>query len=497
MTTCKIAAALENTESQQTRSIINVLATDPTTPINKAAELLAPYVGSKVTSIDVINHREGICECGPSDMLNAITAATIDGFHRDAASRDRRFTHPTGWEPRVKMDPDGDVSEVVSYPVREGTEYDAALHETLNSMGVGLRPDQEAYIVEIKTGQDWFRGEQGEDAVTRPSIRLRWNVRFKSTTAEALDQNEMENLWAQADKISKKARPAIATTNRALLVSIADWQIGQADGDGLRGQVRRAARIGATIKAEQARLKKAGTPVDSIYLIGLGDIVEGCDGFYANQAYTVQADRREQVKIARRLLLKIVTAAAETGCQVVVTGVAGNHGEHRSRGKMFTTPADNDDLAILEQVYDIIDGRPGYENVAFSIPNDRLVATLAIYDHVIAYTHGHVFPSGGGAAAKSAKGWWERQAFARERAGDASVLFAGHLHHFNVTDLADGRLFIQAPAICDRSQHFAERYGLTSRAGLQTCTIAAGREHIDNIKIHSLDDNDDILEDLR
>ena len=360
-------------------------------------------------------------------------------------------------------------------------------------MGVALRDDQEAILVEIRQGVDWFRGEQGEDAVSRPSTRLRWVVRFKSESLQTgVSEEEVADLIAEANSISKRARNLYEVSNRALIVAIADWQIGQADGEGLRAQVRRAAAIGPAIKAEIARLKKAGTPADSIKLIGLGDLVEGCDGFYANQAFTVQADRREQVKLARRLLLKIVTAAAETGLPVLVTGVSGNHGENRMNGKAFTSENDNDDLAILEQVYDIVEGRPGYENVNFSIPTDRLIATLDVNGHIVAYTHGHVLPRGAGGAAKKAESWWAKQALAFAPAGDAEILLAGHLHHLNITDIAEngsrGRLFVQAPAICDKSQHFSERYALTSKAGLLTYTIAEGSEGADNFKVHKLDE---------
>lgn len=423
-------------------------------------------------------------------LLEGLLAPTADGVHKDAVGRGNIHKHDKGWEPRIKMDNDGAPQEIISVPVVKDTPENEALIETLNSMGVSLRTDQEAVLVEVKQGVDWFRGEQGEDAVSRPSTRLRWVVRFKADikAATGLDEAEVDDLKKLADAISKKVRPAIEKTERTLVVGIADWQIGQADGRGLMLQVARAAAIGPAVKAEVTRLKKAGTPVDRIILAGLGDLVEGCDGFYSNQAFTVQADRREQVKIARRLLVSVVKAAAETGLPVLVTGVSGNHGENRNGGgKLATTTNDNDDLAVLEQVYDVVEGRPGYEQVTFSIPTDRLVATVDVNGHIIALTHGHVLPSGAGGASKKAEGWWAKQAMAREVAGDASILLAGHLHHLNVTDIADGRLFVQAPALCDRSAHFAERYGMTSKSGLLTFTVGAGVEAFDNIKVHNLD----------
>lgn len=428
--------------------------------------------------------------------LDVLLAPTKNGAHIDAPKRESKHKHPTGWEPTVRMDKKtGQVSEIVSVPVEsEGFNKPESLHQaalvaTLEANGVTLRDDQEAFIVEIKQGVDWFRGEQGEDAVSKPSTRIKWAVRFREPiTQDSITPEELEKLWKQADGISKKARPAAQDVERSLWVSLADWQLGQADGTGLRGQVARAAAIPGVLKAEVARLKKAGTPVSRIILAGLGDIVEGCDGFYANQAFTVQADRREQIKIARRLILRIVTAAAETGLDVLVTGIAGNHAENRSNGKLFTTTNDNDDLAILEQVYDIVEGRPGYEKVIFSIPTDRLVATFDVHGFIVAITHGHIFPRGAGGAAEKTKTWIKGQALAREAAADADIIVNGHLHHESMVDIG-GRLAIQAPALCDRSQHFAERYGMVSRAGLQTFTIGGNGEGRDNYRIHNLDVN--------
>ena len=43
---------------------------------------------------------------------------------------------------------------------------------------------------------------------------------------------------------------------------------------------------------------------DQLTIVGLGDIVEGCEGFYDMQTFTVEYDLRRQKMIARRLLVK-------------------------------------------------------------------------------------------------------------------------------------------------------------------------------------------------
>ena len=168
----------------------------------------------------VSNHRSGICGCfGENFQVANLLSPTKTGTHKDAPSRGNLFTHPTGWEPRIKLDSEtGAPAEITSIAVPSETPQNEALKETLSEMGVALRDDQEAILVEIRQGVDWFREEQGDDAVSRPSTRLRWVVRFKSESLQTgVSEEEVADLIAEATSISKRARNLYEVSNRALI----------------------------------------------------------------------------------------------------------------------------------------------------------------------------------------------------------------------------------------------------------------------------------------
>ena len=467
-----------------TRIIIETIISDAECSNERAAELTSLYLPG-ITAAQVKAHRDGRCICYSADEVARLLSPTSSGEHADAPNpRPRRLSKE--WEPQVVFGDAGLPSVIVSPAMPAEVGDEGALQETLDFFGATIPAGYRARVVQISLDEvAWTRAEQGEDAVTRPGRRIKWIVERDPGFDYRVSDEEVADLTAIASEASISAIRALVEKRdapRSLVACLADWQLGQADGDGLVGQVRRIGQIGTWIRSEVERLDRAGSPVSEIVLAGLGDLVEGCDGFYASQTFSVQADRRGQVTLARRLLVGINKDALLTGLPVRVVGVAGNHGEYRRNGKSFTTPGDNDDLAILEQVHDIFEAA-GESRVTFSIPRDRLNLTIDIRGHIVGMTHGHL-ARGGTNPAQKAENWWKNQAMAREAIGDADILMQGHYHHTVIADLK-GRLFLQAPAMCDRSAFFAEAAGLVNRsAGLMTFTIAEGQERVDNIRVH-------------
>ena len=106
-------------------------------------------------------------------------------------------------------------------------------------------------------------------------------------------------------------------------------------------------------------LRKVGRGVSTVYLVGLGDLVEQCSGHYAMQSFQTDLDRREQMRLARRLILRFVDLLVGAGYKVVLGAVPGNHGENRnSAGKAYTTWTDNDDLAVFDGVAEVCAANP-------------------------------------------------------------------------------------------------------------------------------------------
>lgn len=478
-----VCAVAPESVSGQTRIVIHAILTDPDTSDARASELLGLYL-PRASKDQVKAHRAGKCICKAS-QVDALLAPTAAGEHLDHRANRAPKLSPQ-WEPKLTYGEDGAPAELRSPEMPPDFDDEGALAETLAFFGVTIPDGYRARVAEVAlTENSWTRQNEGEDAVTRPGRRIRWVIERIPGHAFQLPEEETVDLREEAEKAAEVARIYAyafgADPKRTAGCLLADWQLGQCDGGGLKEQVRRISQIGTGMCAEVARLRRAGTPASNILLVGLGDLVEGCDGFYATQTFGVQADRRGQVTMARRLLNKIIAECLTTGLPIQVAGVAGNHGENRRNGKSFTGPGDNDDLAILEQVHDIWAAQDA--PVTFTIPRDRLNLVMEVQGHVVGLTHGHLARSGANPVAK-VENWMKSQALAREPIGDADIIIQGHYHHTIVADIK-GRLFIQAPAMCDRSQHFAESYGLVSRgAGFMTFTIAEGQERVDNIRVH-------------
>lgn len=148
-------------------------------------------------------------------------------------------------------------------------------------------------------------------------------------------------------------------------------------------------------------------------------------------------------------------------------------GNSRLDGKAFTNWSDNDDVAVFEQVAEILSANPErYSNVLVpsgAIDREDLVVTLDLSGVPCAFAHGHQFKNGVNSQAK-AEGWWKGQALGRQPVSDARLLFSAHFHHFVVSE-ATGRTWMQAPAMDGGSAWITGTSGVNSPAGMLTVCV--------------------------
>ena len=260
--------------------------------------------------------------------------------------------------------------------------------------------------------------------------------------------------------------------NASLIVCASDWQTGKRDGDGLKGLVGRWLEAIDNVELRLKELKKLGRQVDSITVLCLGDLVEGCDGHYDIQTFTVEVDRRDQVKIARRLLRDALVRWSKLVPSLRVAAIGGNHGENRKNGKAFTTLGDNDDVALVESVAEIFAANPEvYGHVSFAIPKDELSLTLEVHGKIIGITHGHLARSAGNAESKI-KRWISEQTLGRQSIGDCDILVTGHYHTLRFADWG-GVKWLQAPALDGGSTWWRQSTGEVADVGVLTFLVSA------------------------
>ena len=316
--------------------------------------------------------------------------------------------------------------------------------------------------------------DPGEYSIVEPVLFNSWggpdgllNRQFKAKVIRRVHAAiDLEPLIAQAMKHKPKRRTFEGTST--FNVVLADWQIGKADGDGLEGTIARIIDRREAVIDRARELRKIGRDIAHLNVLWTGDSVEGCLGHYPSQTFSVELDRRDQVKITRRLLTDSLQAWAKHFETVTVAAVGGNHGENRNAGgKAFTGAHDNDDLAIVEQVAEILAANPdAYGHVRFAVARDNLTVTVPSAGWILGITHGHVSRNGSNAEGKL-RSWWEKQAAGKQPIGDVDVLISGHYHHLRVADWG-GCLWMQAPALDGGSEYWRVLTGERSEPGMLT-----------------------------
>ena len=379
--------------------------------------------------------------------------------------------HPKGWEPRI----DTSKKEIVSKPQKKaGNPQDHRWDKYLEELG--FNPD-EFEIIEPFEIRSWDSNtENGKDTF--------YYYKAKIVSKYAVNDRDFD-FKALLSEI-KKSKPKAQTIKgkSSMIVCLSDWQMGKRDGDGTKGIVARIEQMIPDVTARIKELRKSGVDLAHLYVVGLGDIVEGCEGFYPMQEHSIEYDLRRQKMIARRLLVKSLKEWAPLFKNVVVACVPGNHGENRKNGKAFTTFGDNFDVAIFDEAAEIFQENPAYKHVKFVIPENDLWLTLDVSGTIIGLAHGHQFRTGGRYSHQKAVAWLSGQAFGMTEMGDADILISGHFHHLFVVNEGK-RTLMQCPSVDGGSEWFENMTGKSSYAGTLTFSITPGKTQLqsDNLKV--------------
>ena len=361
--------------------------------------------------------------------------------------------HPKGWEPGVSWSPDNGGT-ITTGPLV--AEPDEAIWQRIIA-DWGIDPATTSIIpgsVQIRTWEVVAKG--GE-------IRRLYYYRARLAPRVQGDRLDVDALCEQIMRRKPRRPPATTDGGRALVACLADWQAGKTDVDG--GTPLLIERVCDAIDALADRVreqKRNGRPVDAVYLVGMGDLIESCSSSHATQLFTLDLDLREQIRVVRRLLLRAVDVVGAVAPRVVLTGVPGNHGEARTMGKMVTRPSDNHDVGVIEQVGDILAANPDrYGNVSVTLP-EAYTLTLDVAGVPVSWLHGH-----GTTPAPKMEDWWKGQALGRTGVADSTILVTAHYHHLRISE-ATGRTWLQCPAMDPGSSWWSHRTGQSSPAGMLT-----------------------------
>lgn len=449
-----------------------------------AAEI-SRIAGRHLTSSAIWAHVKrcnGSCHIDTRTTVERLTEP--EGGYAASVTAPPTHKHQTGWEPGVQIDGDAGIL-ITTVTDNADPERDALL------TGSDLNPAEWQIVGDLAFNK-WQTPvpiDNIDACACTPKIdgkhyESRWNYQYKARLRR-VNAKRAEEIAQLVDEIRTHVPVPfdVPKGDDALVVAISDTQAGKSDGDGSSGMV---GRFLAGIDAFERRvsdLRKIGRGFGPLYIFGLGDLIESCDGHYPQQAFRAELNRRDQINIMRRLIMKAIERWSPLFEQVVVAAVGGNHGENRKDGKSFTDFADNDDVAIFDQIEDIVSSNPAaYGHVSFRIPQHELSLTLDVAGEIVGLTHGHI--TGKARAAISSKikeassparrviDWWAAQAHGKQPIGDARILFTGHYHHLLVTE-SGTKTHIQVPALDGGSDWWRNISGQDARPGL--CSLRIGK----------------------
>jgi hypothetical protein len=384
---------------------------------------------------------------------------------------------PRGWEPKVEFD---DAAGEGITPPRPASDAPPSHEEILAEFGL----DPAAWRVLTLRKSRW-QAQSPEGPIWLEAYRATFQA--VSPTDPKIVEADVEELKAELSSWTSTTPilPLRDGTRAAFVVALSDWQLGKGEGGGSLATVRRILAAYDAAVARLAQLRTLGYDIRTVALVGLGDMVEQCNGHYDMQIFQADLDMREQRKLAWRLALKAVHTFAPLAERVLLTGIAGNHGESRNAdGKAFTTFEDNDDLLLLDAVADIVEAS-ALSNVSVELPADALAHTVELEGTLLGLVHGHQFRRGKSAGEKAHE-WWRDQMLGLQPIKDASLLLNGHLHHLTITEYAEaGRTTIQAPAMDGGSRWFSASSGITSAPGMLTLLVGRdlGPRQWDELKV--------------
>jgi hypothetical protein len=366
---------------------------------------------------------------------------------------------PAAWKAGVEFNGHKGMGTITSRPVLQGADVD--WDDVMASFGIdagrfGIDPDSLRFHA------------KEQQTKNGPQTFVVWKADLNKKVSE-LGWDKVDGEIANAAKRAKVRTAAkVGTLERSIVLGLGDWQMGNGEGGGSEKIVERVATaidgVADMLKAE----KKSGRTPETLVLAGLGDIVESCSGFYAMQTFQVDLNVREQMTVARRLIVHAVKVLSPYVPHIRLAAIPGNHGEERdANGKAFTDWTDNRDLAVFEQAFEV--AQAGGYNVSLDLAQG-LDMVIDVSGIGMAMAHGHQ-------AKGSPEKWYTRQASRPDRPEmyGSKFLLCGHKHHLSILETDAGRSVISCPAMDGGSAWFSQTNGATSEAAM--LLVSAGKAH--------------------
>lgn len=366
----------------------------------------------------------------------------------------QKIEAPKDWRPAVEFDGEQGSATLPAVPNGEVPDFDEFL------LDQGFDPKEYEIVGAPRTSR-WQRYD-GD-----------WLTAYRFTFRKLNASIDLPLLWKTAK--GNKAKPKAVVEGKALVVMLADFQLGKVDH---RGDTEtQLARIFAAYDQLEKQFKRG--KYEKILLCDMGDIVEG---FYnkadQQQTFTNSMSIMQQTDLAASLMWEIVKRAAKYA-PVSYATVASNHCQFRLHKQTVGQPGKDDwGVVIAQQLHRLAKETNTDLRILVPEPSDESLALDVFGDsfHILGLWHGHQSNR-----PEAVPQWWEKQAFGNQPVAAATIGLTGHFHHLRVQELglsANGgsRYWIQGKTMDNGSSWFRLTQGSDSQPGL-TCFELERNKH--------------------
>lgn len=330
--------------------------------------------------------------------------------------------------------------------------------------------------VRCSTWQQSKRTNSGD----RDTVQLySYSARFKRKPKQRIPDDEVEqrraelrawkmpkhfNLTAGQDRPVRPNRPPVAA-----VVNLADIQGGKSEGGGVAATQK---RLTDGLENVQHWLNRMSSTYDvaELVLVNNGDPIEGCDGSYQSQLFTVELNLRGQMNFALDMWQLYAKQLFPQFSKAQFVSVLCNHGQLSRQSGRDNKTSDSDNVGgfLAETLRRTLTGHAAFDHVKWTIPHDEMNVYTAAAGIPLAFNHGHKVPGNGDAS--SFEKWLNGQARGDEKAHRARIWQTAHRHHFAAWDMGSCSVF-QAPSLDGGSKWLRDISGRYSRSGILTYLV--------------------------
>ena len=368
----------------------------------------------------------------------------------------QKIEAPKDWRPALEFDGEAGFAITPGVPADQVPDFDEFLLEQ------GFAPDEYEIVGAPRTSR-WQKYDG--DWLT--------SYRFNFRKIAGKDELNLPLTWKNAKQTSKR-KPKATVQPKALVVMLADFQIGKVDSRG--GHEQQLARIFAAYYQLEMHFAKG---YEQIILADMGDIVEG----FGNKADLQQLATNSlsimnQIDVSISLVWDIIKRAKKYCKEVLYITVASNHCQNRISKQQVGLPGEDDWGVFIAKTINKLSKETALDvRVLIPQPSDESLSYDVFGDqfHVLGLWHGHQ-----SARPEAVPSWWEKQTFGNQPVAAASIGLTGHFHHLRVQELgqhANGgsRYWIQGKTMDNGSSWFRLNQGSESQPGLTCFELERGK----------------------